>query len=514
VDAYNDVKFQFIPHRTETGRFASPGGEHEHGYSGVNIQALTKPDDDTDLLNKDGTQLTFRQKIEKLGSGFFLRSALIARPGYKIVAIDYSGQELRIAANLSKEPIWIKEFLEGEGDLHSQTAALAYQIPLEKIDPKGKERSNCKTLNFQTVYGGGPRGVADMIGVSVEEAKLLQQRMLGGLKKLKSWIDITKKTAHKLGYAETPLYRRRPLPYINSPERELVAKAERISVNTPIQGCGGDVMKLAMVRVLDYIRTLADPTEVRMIITIHDELVLEIKEDKLDEHCPKLMNIMALHDIQKALGWEVPFSMDCEIGDSWDVDYEYFKKNPQALHKLVSPLKEAKARALGLDPVTFEKKKKKGDAQVEKVETSVVEATALVPAKTYNFDEGALKKALDAFGETAEVEKFKQGLETYLKEARVEVASKAIPDAYTAGSELLQELAASALAWKKYCYKLNSPLVSPKTSAFLKHLIQTCNGGHNPFVLMDSDGEPIISEKDNVKIDAVAFEILARHYNL
>lgn len=122
ADEDSTVKFDFKQLGTETGRFSCSGGDPDLGFAGVNIQAMTKP-----AKKKKIKGMTDEQIIEAFGSGYFLRSCFRARSGYKIAAIDYSGEELRVAANVSNEEIWIKSFNEGDGDLHTETAALVFQ---------------------------------------------------------------------------------------------------------------------------------------------------------------------------------------------------------------------------------------------------------------------------------------------------------------------------------------------------------------------------------------------------
>lgn len=552
-DRNNEVKLKFLPLRTETGRFAASGGDEAEGTSGINVQALTKPlKPEKKKDKKTGEPLTTEQIIRLHGSGWFLRSCLIARPGYKLVAIDYSGEELRVAANVSREKIWTKEFLEGPGDLHTETAKIIFKTQT----PDGTQRDICKVLNFQTLYGGGPFAISQAIGISVEEAKEFQQRLLGGLLDLKRWIDRTKKEAHKTKYAITPFGRRRPLHYINSEDRGEVSKAERLAINTPIQGAGGDIMKMAMVRTNDYLNKHGD--EVRMLITVHDELVFEIKEDKLDVHIPELMNLMSLDNILSGvLKWPVPLSMDCEVGDSWEVEYEYFKRNPQQLTKLNDNLRGMKIRALGLDPKTLQPKDKPKAAEPKveapKVETPKVEAPKVEAPKAEtpkpeakpepvkveavettvpevsteasvvslensdvpdasNFHTGALEEAIEVFrrqhseGRNSEAA-FLLALQRY-----VQIAPKApvIGEDEREGKYLMQEYQKSLKAWERYCYVIQTVFTESKLR-MLDFLIQQCQDGFNPYTIKTRDGVVVF---EGPKLNALKFDILATFHNI
>jgi DNA polymerase I-like protein with 3'-5' exonuclease and polymerase domains len=217
ADENDEVKFQLNQVRADTGRFSSTGGQGllADGYSGVNCQNLPNFDPD----NPDSIDL---------------RRAVIARPGCKIASIDYSGEELRIAANFSKEPLWIKEFLEGTGDLHSITGRIIHK----KQDISKKERGVGKTLNFLTLYGGGAGGFATKAKIPYETAKKMIINFFEEYKGIKSWIDRESKAARKRGYSKTAFGRRRPLTqFYSSPDKKDQAFADRCAINSAIQGC-------------------------------------------------------------------------------------------------------------------------------------------------------------------------------------------------------------------------------------------------------------------------------------
>ena len=497
VDRNYEVKFQFIPTRTDTGRFASPGGKHEFGYSGVNIQALTAADDEA----KADKTLSVIEKIKKFGAGFFLRSVVIARPGYKMVAIDYSGEELRVGANLSREPVWCKEFLEGEADLHQATAKLIFSP-----NPTKDERKKAKGVNFQIMYGGGPPAVAGATGLSREEAKVLIQKFFAGLKAIKSWMEREKQACKKRGYAETPFGRRRPLPGLASKDFIEISKAERLAINTPIQGAGGDIMKLAMIMTHRYIQGVKG--EVRMLLTIHDELVFEVKEDNLDVHIPNLMNLMSLHEILSGpqYKWPVPLTMDCEVGDSWDVDYEYFERNPEMLEKLHPVLRKLKARALKVD---VKPEPPKVDAPVQAVVVEEIKLEKPQPTDPISVAVAEFKALLPTTLDVEALERsFKAGLSKFIE---MNPINKPTSDEYLNGTELLTERLKLPIAWKKYVYTLHSEMVTEEKAHILQFLLKSCSGGYNPFILRDHTGEILIQDR---LIDAVAFEVLARHYSI
>lgn len=507
TDKDSTVKFDFKQLGTETGRFSCSGGDPETGFSGVNIQAMTKP-----AKKKKIKGMTDEQIIETYGSGYFLRSCFKARDGYKIAAIDYSGEELRVAANVSNEEVWIKSFNEGDGDLHTETAALVFNT--RKVEPE--QRDMAKILNFQTLYGGGPSAIANATGCTKEKAKEYQMKMMGGLKNLQRWFDKVKKDVKKNKYCETPFGRRRSvdrfLQDLNN--RAEVAAAERLATNTPIQGSGGDIMKLAMIKTQEY----ADQNngEVRLLITVHDELVFEVLEEKMDVHLPNLMNIMSLSGIlQGALKWRVPLSMDCEVGDSWDVDYEYFESKPEQIGKLIGSLKKMKARQFGLDSETLKPLAKEAPSQPslppEPEKPVEVEVDELAPIVTT--EQAGVSKALDVFkiatsGGIPDEDAMKQAIEAYLKIAPPKVYSEKGVKSLSS-DELLTELTKIPLSWKPYSYTLNR-VITKRDLAVLNMIIEESSGGNNESVILRPDGTVVLSKK----LDAIRFDILARHYKL
>jgi len=314
VDEDECVKLGFNQNGTDTGRFSSPGGRgiNVDGYCGVNIQSLPSTD-------ADGLPAILKENP--------IRRAFIARPGYTIVAMDYSGEELRVATNLSLEPNWVEEFLNGSGDLHTKTA----QVIFNKQNITKPERKLSKVANFLTLYGGGPTALAGQAKISVQEAQRIMAAYFAGLPKLKKWIDVERARARKLKKSRTALGRIRPLAmFYNSGDKGLEAHGDRCAVNFEIQGTSADIMKTCMVRVYNWIHREGLQNDIRTLITMHDELVFEIKSDMLEKYIPMLNTIMKLEDIlQGLLKWPVPFAVDAEYGPSWDVHNDFFKEHPE-----------------------------------------------------------------------------------------------------------------------------------------------------------------------------------------
>ena len=195
------------------------------------------------------------------------------------------------------------------------------------------------TVNFLVLYGGGSKGLAEQAKLSENEARRILSSFFEGLPKLKKWIERERATAKKQKYARTAFGRIRPLHmFYDSGDRGLEAHADRCATNFLVQGACADIMKVVMVRVASWIAEKNLQDEIKILITMHDELVFEMPEDKLDEYIPQLYNIMCLSDIlQGIFKWPVPLTMDAEYGDTWHVDHDFFKEKPH-LKNSVSPI--------------------------------------------------------------------------------------------------------------------------------------------------------------------------------
>lgn len=315
-DENNMIKFELNQAKADTGRFTATGGKGVKfdGYCGVNCQNLprTKKDDD---------------------KSFNIRRVLIARPGFKIVTIDYSGEELRIAANLSREEKWLHEFLYGTGDLHTITA----QIIHNKQNVTKEERSNGKTLNFLTLYGGGPGGFATQAKIPIDKAKKMIRNFFNQYKGLSRWIKNEIARGRKRGYSVTALGRRRPLSgFYKSGDRGLAAKGDRCIINSCVQGTGSDIIKIALHRVSKWIRENDLSDQIRILMPIHDEIVFEIANDGTEEsitafgrYIEEISELMKIDDVIIKLGWPIHLEVDAEYGDSLSITNDYFKEKAQ-----------------------------------------------------------------------------------------------------------------------------------------------------------------------------------------
>jgi DNA polymerase I-like protein with 3'-5' exonuclease and polymerase domains len=177
------------------------------------------------------------------------------------------------------------------------------------------------TFNFQSVYGGGPGALATTIGISIDDAREKQGRFFGRLQTLRNFIKNLQKNAQKNHFCVTRFGRKRYLPEYKSDNPKDRAGADRQSVNTPIQGTAADLMKLAMVKIDEFIEDNSLSDYVKMIVTMHDELCFRIKKSHIDV-IPKIEEVMKLQSTLDKISWKVPLAVDVEIGSSWDVEYE------------------------------------------------------------------------------------------------------------------------------------------------------------------------------------------------
>ncbi|MDP8298925.1 MAG: DNA polymerase I [Candidatus Tantalella remota] len=235
-----------------------------------------------------------------------IRKAFV--PGKKdllLVAADYSQIELRVLAHLSQDKKLIEAFNKGE-DVHKFTAALMFECELSEVTDK--MRSAAKTVNFGIVYGMGAFRLAKDLGINVSEAQDFIDAYFKRYKGVSSYINKTIEGAREKGFVTTLLNRRRYIPEINVSNERVKGFAERVAVNTPVQGSAADVIKLAMIGCHEEF----SGTGVKMIIQVHDELVFEVPKDMLDEAVSRIRDRM-----EKVLDLEVPLKVDVEAGSNW-----------------------------------------------------------------------------------------------------------------------------------------------------------------------------------------------------
>lgn len=241
-------------------------------------------------------------------SGRFIREAFVARgPEFHIMSADYSQVELRIMAALSGDESMIGAFLRGR-DIHAETAARLFRAPVEEVTPA--MRRAAKTVNFGLIYGISNFGLAQRLNCSRAEADMLIQSYFSQFPGVKAFMDSLIEKASACGYAETLCGRRRSLPDLKSRNFNLRTAAERNAINTPIQGSAADMIKLAMIRVAQLLKERRS----RLIMQIHDELLLELHNDERDE-----LPALVTEAMQQALPLPngVPLEVEVGIADNW-----------------------------------------------------------------------------------------------------------------------------------------------------------------------------------------------------
>jgi DNA polymerase-1 len=238
-----------------------------------------------------------------------IRQAFIAPEGYKLVAADYSQIELRIMAHLSGDKGLLTAFEKGE-DIHKATAAEVFGVSLAEVS--GDQRRSAKAINFGLIYGMSAFGLARQLDVGRNQAQDYIDRYFERYPGVLKYMDNIRKQAHDDGYVETLFGRRLYLPEINARNKQLQQGAERTAINAPMQGTAADIIKLAMLSVEDWL--LAEHADnARMIMQVHDELILEVKESVLDAVCKGLASRMSA-----AASLDVPLLVEAGVGDNWD----------------------------------------------------------------------------------------------------------------------------------------------------------------------------------------------------
>lgn len=412
------IRFSFQANRVDTGRFAASKGVPDQGYSGINVQSIpatysyakfyvktvhSRPEGpgeenaeldaslqkalDTGFLrriydnhfmqdHRTGEELCVRYSCE--GCPFAsecehsepekklyysvenaIRPALVARDGYVLVAIDYSGLELRAVANICEEPLWIREFYrcgscghefkmpekisrgkwkihetppnlcptcgsDKIGDLHTLTAQIIYGDDVVNLPPSEfkQKRQIAKAVNFAIIYGGGGGAIARATGVPSKEGWGIRNKILNGLPIFNKWMETVIHNAHQNYEVETAIGRKIRLWDINSEEDWLRAKQERNAVNSIVQGSAtGDLIKYAMASVYRSVRERQWEDVCRLCLTIHDELVFEIRQDMLDEVLPVIDGCMT--EFAPKMGWAIPLVTDVEFNTNWSPNYNW-----------------------------------------------------------------------------------------------------------------------------------------------------------------------------------------------
>ena len=236
-----------------------------------------------------------------------IRRGFIPRAGWRLLAADYSQIELRLLAHLSNDPAFVQAFRSG-GDIHRQTASLIFDVPLD--DVTSEMRARAKTINFATIYGQGPHALSRQLKIPHADAKEFIERYFLRFQQVREFLDSTVEYAREHGYVETIFKRRRYIPELRDRNFNIRAFGERTAANSPIQGSAADLIKIAMIRIRD--RLDAERFSGRMLLQVHDELVLEVPEQEIEA-----VTALVKHEMEHAASLSVPLVVDTGSGKNW-----------------------------------------------------------------------------------------------------------------------------------------------------------------------------------------------------
>ncbi|MFH1116998.1 MAG: DNA polymerase I [Pseudomonadota bacterium] len=244
----------------------------------------------------------------RTGEGRKIRRAFIPEDGHVFVAADYSQIELRVMAHLADDQR-LKDAFSGGEDIHAITAASVFACSPAHVTPEMRRKA--KAINFGIIYGMGPYRLADQLGVGMKMARTYLDDFYAVYSGVRRYMEEIPEKAAKDGFVSTLLGRKRFLPDLNSSNKIALQGAQRMAINTTIQGTAADLMKLAMIKVHDSLARSGLPA--RMILQVHDELILEVREDAADEAAALLKR-----EMERAYELSVPLVVDAAIGKNWD----------------------------------------------------------------------------------------------------------------------------------------------------------------------------------------------------
>ncbi len=325
---FGGTRFSYFVFHTPTGRLAAGGDKKNPYFAKFNIQSTTKGSpmmyraEKTEWDDPEGiVGWKFTPDKEGLYEGFDpkfnIRQAFTSKKGQYFVHIDYAAQELRIPANLSRDPVMVKAFLSGD-DYHKRIA----------VDMWGKENYNksnrrlAKFINFGALYGGTAYALRDSTGISLEAGERALMRWWGVHKVLASWVKQVQREAKRKGYIRTYFGRIRRLGfwYKNS-SPGIQSFADRSAVNTRVQGTAGDMMRMAILQLADYLST-QNADLIRILSSLHDELNLSIYKGDKSYFLNQLVKVLDCVTISPK-EWEVPMLCDFAIGTSWGHQFSF-----------------------------------------------------------------------------------------------------------------------------------------------------------------------------------------------
>jgi DNA polymerase-1 len=236
-----------------------------------------------------------------------IRRGFVPAPGSVFLVADYSQIELRLIAHLSEDEAFIHAFEQG-GDIHRQTAAIIFGVPVEKVTPE--MRGQAKTINFATIYGQGPFALARQLGITQDDARAFIAQYFQRFSGVRSYLDRMVRLARDRGYVETIFGRRRYIPEIRDRNFNVRSFGERTAANSPVQGSAADLIKVAMRNIHAAIRQSG--LTARMLLQVHDELVFEALPSEV-----AALTELVRHHMQAAVELRVPLVVDIGVGPNW-----------------------------------------------------------------------------------------------------------------------------------------------------------------------------------------------------
>jgi DNA polymerase-1 len=236
-----------------------------------------------------------------------IRRGFVPQRGWTLVSADYSQIELRLLAHLSGDPAFVQAFNSG-GDIHRQTAALIFDVPLDAVTKEMRARA--KTINFATIYGQGAHALSRQLKIAHAEAKEFIERYFQRFHRVREYLDSMVEFARTHGYVQTIFNRRRYIPELRDRNFNIRAFGERTAANSPIQGSAADLIKVAMIQI--HAALVSRKLNSRMLLQVHDELVFEVPGPELDE-----LAQLVKHEMEHAATLSVPLVVDLGVGDNW-----------------------------------------------------------------------------------------------------------------------------------------------------------------------------------------------------
>ncbi len=241
-----------------------------------------------------------------------IRQAFIAPPGYKLISADYSQIELRLMAHISNDPNLVNAFIN-DLDIHQATAAEIMGVPLDEVT--SDQRRAAKAVNFGLIYGMSAFGLARQLKIDRNAAQMYIDKYFQRYPLIKAYMDNARQTAHEKGYVETLWGRRLYLPDINSSQGMRQKAAERAAINAPLQGSAADIIKMAMIRLDQWLTE--SKLDAKMIMQVHDELVFEVADSALEQVLAAVKQHMT-----QVVSLKVPLTISIGYGDNWDAAQE------------------------------------------------------------------------------------------------------------------------------------------------------------------------------------------------